>query len=241
MNNIVSIKRNESGYLAAAVQSPVPVIESRADIDLRLQELVKIIRETSEEYPDVELIVFPEYSLQGLNTKKWLTEEFLCDIPGRETEILGEACREAGIFGVFSIMERNPDPTKNPYNSAVVIDPSGEIRLHYRKLFPWNPIEPWYPGDLGMPVCEGPQGSRLAVFIDGIVPELVREAADAGCNVFIRISGFSTQINDRYITTNRPMSKQNSLYTVTVNKEGHGSNFNYFGGGEALTAGAVLA
>ena len=85
---------------------------------------------------------------------------------------------------MFSIMERNPDPNKNPYNTAIIINPQGEICLKYRKLFPWNPIEPWYPGDLGMPVCEGPGGSKLAVCIchDGMIPKLAREAAYKGCN-----------------------------------------------------------
>ncbi len=84
----------------------------------------------------------------------------------------------------FSIMERNPDSNKNPYNTAIIINPQGKIILKYRKLFPWNPIEPWYPGDLGMPVCEGPGGSKLAVCIchDGMIPELAREAAYKGCN-----------------------------------------------------------
>ena len=48
-----------------------------------------------------------------------------------------------------------------------------------RKLQPWVPVEPWAPGNLGMPVCDGPKGSKLAVCIchDGMFPELAREAA----------------------------------------------------------------
>ena len=120
-------------------------------------------------------------------------------------------------------MERNPDPTKNPYNTAIIINPDGEICLKYRKLFPWNPVEPWYPGDLGMPVCEGPGGSKLAVCIchDGMIPELAREAAYKGCNVYIRISGYSTQVNDQWILTNRSNAWQNLMYTVSVNLAGY--------------------
>ncbi len=145
-----------------------------------------------------------------------------------------QACKEAKVYGVFSIMERNPDSNKNPYNTAIIIDPQGEIILKYRKLFPWNPIEPWYPGDLGMPVCEGPGGSKLAVCIchDGMIPELAREAAYKGCNVYIRISGYSTQVNDQWILTNRSNAWHNLMYTVSVNLAGYDNVFYYFGEGQ---------
>ena len=205
MGSSGSMNKPENGFLCALIQFPVPVVNSRADIDKQIESIIRTLHATKAGYPGLELIVFPEYSTQGLNTAKWLTEEFLCDIPGPETDAFGKACKEAGVYGVFSIMERNPDPNKNPYNTAIIIDPNGEICLKYRKLFPWNPIEPWYPGDLGMPVCDGPAGSKLAVCIchDGMIPELAREAAYKGCNVYIRISGYSTQVNEQWILTNR--------------------------------------
>lgn len=46
-----------------------------------------------------------EYSTQGLNTAKWLSEEFLLDVPGKETELYAKVCKEAKVYGVFSIME----------------------------------------------------------------------------------------------------------------------------------------
>ncbi|MDG2795172.1 nitrilase-related carbon-nitrogen hydrolase, partial [Vibrio parahaemolyticus] len=152
----------------------------------------------------MELIVFPEYSTQGLNTKKWTTEEFLCTVPGPETDLFAEACKESEVYGVFSIMERNPDGGE-PYNTAIIIDPQGEMILKYRKLNPWVPVEPWKAGDLGLPVCDGPGGSKLAVCIchDGMFPEVAREAAYKGANVLIRISGYSTQVSEQWMLTNR--------------------------------------
>lgn len=142
MGSIGSINKPSKGFLVAAIQMPVPIINSRADIDKQVKEIVRTLHATTAGYPGAELIIFPEYSTQGLNTSKWLTEEFLCDIPGAETEAFAKACKEEKVFGVFSIMERNPDPTKNPYNTAIIINPDGEICLKYRKLFPWNPVEP---------------------------------------------------------------------------------------------------
>lgn len=111
-------------------------------------------------------------------------------------------------------MERNEDPSLPPYNTAIIINDRGDIALHYRKLQPWVPIEPRMPGNMGMPVCDGPKGSKLAVCIchDGMFPELAREAAYKGCNVYIRISGYSTQVNDQWIWTNRTNAAKPDVY-----------------------------
>ena len=130
-------------------------------------------------------------------------------------------------------MEQNDDPSLPPFNTAIIINSDGEIALHYRKLQPWVPIEPWSPGNYGMPVCDGPKGSKLAVCIchDGMFPELAREAAYKGANVYIRISGYSTQVNDQWIWTNRTNAWQNLMYTISVNLAGYDGTFYYFGEG----------
>lgn len=234
MGSIGSTSKPDDGFLVAMIQYPAPVVNSRADIDKQVETIIKTLHNTKAGYPGMELIVFPEYSTQGLNTAKWLTEEFLCDVPGPETDAYAAACKKAETFGVFSIMERNPDPKKNPFNTAIIIDPNGKIVLKYHKLQPWVPIEPWYPGDLGMPVCDGPGGSKLSVCIchDGMFPELAREAAYKGCNVYIRISGYSTQVNEQWILTNRSNAWHNLMYTLAVNLAGYDGVFYYFGEGQ---------
>jgi hypothetical protein len=56
--------------------------------------------------------------------------------------------------GCFSIMERNPGGY--PWNTGLIINADGELALYYRKMHPWVPVEPWHPGDLDIPVCDGP-------------------------------------------------------------------------------------
>ena len=64
------------------------------------------------------------------------------------------------------------NPKGNPYNSGIIIDDRAISRLYYRKLHPWVPVEPWEPGDLGIPVCDGPNGSvALIICHDGMFPE----------------------------------------------------------------------
>ena len=93
-------------------------------------------------------------------------------------------------------MELNPGG--NPYNSGIIIDDQGELQLYYRKLHPWVPVEPWEPGDLGIPVIDGPKGCKLALIIchDGMFPEMARECAYKGAEIMIRTAGYTAPIRD---------------------------------------------
>ena len=70
---------------------------------------------------------------------------------------------------------------------------------------PWVPLEPWQPGDLGVPVCDGPKGSRLSLIIchDGMLPEAAREAAYRGANVILRTAGYTYPIQHSWQITNQ--------------------------------------
>jgi formamidase len=233
MGSTGSVSAWEEALLVAMIQYPAPVISGPEDIQVQVRQICNAVDSTKAGYPDLDLIVFPEYSTQGLNTAIWSYDEMLLTLESPEIGEFKEACRRNRVWGVFSLMERNEDPTLAPFNTAIIINAEGEIALHYRKLQPWVPIEPWYPGNLGMPVCDGPKGSKLAVCIchDGMFPELAREAAYKGANVYIRISGYSTQVNDQWILTNRSNAWQNLMYSISVNLAGYDGVFYYFGEG----------
>ena len=113
-------------------------------------------------------------------------------------------------------MEFNPDG--NPYNSGLIIDDQGEIKLYYRKFPPWIPVEPWEPGDVGIPVIEGPKGAKIALIIchDGMFPEMARECAYKGAEIMIRTAGYTAPIRESWRFTNQANAFQNLMVTPNV-------------------------
>jgi len=83
---------------------------------------------------------------------------------------LQAACIEhrSGLF-----LHHGAQPGRQSHNTGLVIDDRGAVKLYYRKLHPWVPVEPWEPGDLGIPVIDGPRGAKLALIIchDGMFPK----------------------------------------------------------------------
>jgi len=136
MGSIGSISRPTEGMLMGLIQYPVPVINSRKEIEASIDRICTATAATKAGYPGMDLIVWPEYSSQGLNTKKWVTDEFLLDVEGPLFQRYAKTCKDLDVWGLFSIMERNPNKNQMPYNTAVIFNNEGEIALKYRKLNP---------------------------------------------------------------------------------------------------------
>ncbi len=128
-------------------------------------------------------------------------------------------------------MEQNPGG--NPYNSGMIIDDTGELRLYYRKLHPWVPVEPWEPGDLGIPVCEGPKGAKIGLIIchDGMFPEMAREAAYKGAEIMLRTAGYTAPIRHAWKVSNQANAFSNLMVTASVCLCGSDGTFNSMGEG----------
>src|SRR5262245_4786187 len=178
MSGLGGLNKSPNGVVIGLVQLQLPVVATPEDLARQTEKICRMVAKARLGMPTMDLVVFPEYALHGLSMDT--NPAIMCTLDGPEVAAFQAACATHRIWGCFSIMERNP--RGNPYNAGIVVDDRGELRLYYRKLHPWVPVEPWEPGDLGIPVCEGPNGSRLALIIchDGMFPEMAREAAYKG-------------------------------------------------------------
>jgi formamidase len=227
MNGLGGLNKSPNGVVIGLVQLQLPVIESRADITRQTARIVEMVGKARRNMATLDLVVFPEYALHGLSMDT--RDEILCALDGPEVAAFQAACHENAVWGCFSIMERNP--RGNPYNSGIVIDASGNLKLYYRKLHPWVPVEPWEPGDLGIPVIDGPRGCKLALIIchDGMFPEMAREAAYKGAEIMLRTAGYTAPIRDSWRFTNQSNAFCNLMVTANVCMCGSDGTFDSMG------------
>ena len=227
MSGLGGLNKSPNGVVIGLVQLHLPVIVGPADIAAQTAKICAMVAKARRGTPSMDLVVFPEYALHGLSMDT--NPEILCRLDGPEVAAFKRACRDNRIWGCFSIMEVNPDG--NPYNSGLVIDDAGELRLYYRKLHPWVPVEPWEPGDLGIPVCDGPNGSKLALIIchDGMFPEMAREAAYKGAEIMLRTAGYTAPIRHAWRISNQANAFGNLMVTASVCMCGSDGTFNSMG------------
>ncbi|SMP53416.1 formamidase [Noviherbaspirillum suwonense] len=229
MSGLGGLNKSPNGVVIGLAQLQLPDPRTREAIWTQTQKIVAMVGKARRNNPGMDLIVFPEYSLHGLSMDT--SPDIMCSLDGPEVAAFRAACVEHRIWGCFSIMEFNPDG--NPYNSGLIIDDKGQTALYYRKLHPWVPVEPWEPGDLGIPVCDGPNGSKLALIIchDGMFPEMARECAYKGAEIMIRTAGYTAPIRHSWKITNQANAFCNLMQTASVCMCGSDGTFDSMGEG----------
>ncbi len=240
MSGLGGLNKSENGVVIGLVQLQLPVVQTPGDLQAQTERIVAMVGKARRNLSTMDLVVFPEYALHGLSMDT--NPAIMCSLDGPEVAAFKKACKDNAIWGCFSIMEHNPGG--NPYNSGIIIDDQGELRLYYRKLHPWVPVEPWEPGDLGIPVISGPKGCKLSLIIchDGMFPEMAREAAYKGAEIMLRTAGYTAPIRQSWRFTNQANSFHNLMVTANVCMCGSDGTFDSMGEGMIVDFdGTILA
>jgi len=240
VSGLAGLNKSPSGMVLGLVQLQLPVVETPAQLASQAQRIFAMVGKARRSYPGMDLVVFPEYALHGLSMST--ADELMLTLDGPEVAAFKAACIQHRIWGCFSIMEKNPGG--NPYNTGLVIDDQGQLQLYYRKYHPWVPVEPWEPGNMGIPVITGPKGVKLALIIchDGMFPEMARECAYKGAELMIRTAGYTAPIRHAWAITNQANAFQNLMVTANVCLCGSDGTFDSMG--EAMVCnfdGTVMA
>ena len=240
MNGLGGLNKSPNGVVLGLVQLQLPNVATRADLKAQTDRIVAMVAKARANLATMDLVVFPEYALHGLSMDT--SPEILCTLDGPEVAAFKQACRDNRIWGCFSIMEANPNG--NPFNSGLIIDDTGALKLYYRKMHPWVPVEPWEPGGLGIPVIEGPKGAKIGLIIchDGMFPEMARECAYKGAEIMIRTAGYTAPIRESWRFTNQSNAFCNLMVTANVCMCGSDGTFDSMGEGMIVNFdGTVIA
>lgn len=240
MSGLSGLNKSPQGVVLGLVQLQLPLVETPAQLAAQTARIVEMVGKARRSYPGMDLVVFPEYALHGLSMNT--ADELMVSLDGPEVAAFKAACVSHRIWGCFSIMEKNPGG--QPYNTGLVIDDQGQLQLYYRKYHPWVPVEPWEPGNMGIPVITGPKGVKLALIIchDGMFPEMARECAYQGAELMLRTAGYTAPIRHAWQITNQANAFQNLMVTASVCLCGSDGTFDSMG--EAMVCnfdGTVMA
>ncbi|KAK3721787.1 hypothetical protein LTR37_002952 [Vermiconidia calcicola] len=228
MSGLGGLNKSSSESIVIGVcQSQLFNVTIKDELNHAVKHVCKLVKKARQSYPLMDLIVFPEYCIHGLSMST--EESIMCTLDGPEVQAFKKACVENSIWGCFSIMEKND--LGMPWNTGIVIDKDGQLVNYYRKMHPWTPVEPWYPGNRGIPVFEGPGGICMAHIIchDGQFPEMAHECAYKGAEVMIRTAGYTSPIKNSWEITNRTNSFCNLMWTCSVALAGSDDTFTSMG------------
>ncbi len=217
MSGLGGLNKTSGGIVIAAVQSQLFRVDTSEDLAKATRHVCNLVRRAKQEYSLTDLVLFPEYCIHGISMS--MDRSIMCTMDGPEVTAFRNVCIEEKVWGIFSIMERNTlSGDANPWNVGITIDSSGEVVNYYRKLHPWVPVEPWYPGNQGISVFTGPGNVKMSLIIchDGMFPEVAREAAYLGAEVMFRTAGYTSAIKNSWEITNRSNAFTNLMFTVSV-------------------------
>ena len=161
--------------VAAAQLGPLQLADSRASAVARLMALME--RAAAQ---GAKLVVFPELALTTFFPRHYFEDRTEADrwfetaMPSNETAPLFEAARRLGVAFHLGYAERTPDNRR--FNTSILVAPSGEVILKYRKVhLPGHAehaparkaqhLEKRYfeVGDLGFPVVRAALGDAGGV------------------------------------------------------------------------------
>ena len=156
--------------VAAAQLGPIQRAEPRSAAVGRMVRLMERAHARG-----VQVVVFPELALTTFFPRHYLADPAEADVwfeaamPSAETAPLFQAAQRCGIAFHLGYAERTPDGRH--FNTAILVNPAGEIMLKYRKVHlpghaEYDPtrrvqhLEKRYfdVGDLGFPVVRAPLG-----------------------------------------------------------------------------------
>tara|TARA_B100000676_G_C17995661_1_gene797653 strand:- start:625 stop:1446 length:822 start_codon:yes stop_codon:yes gene_type:complete len=182
-----------------------------------LETMESYLAHINKNFPQVELVVFPELASTDFNKKPRVQAE---ELPGKTTKFFSELAKKYNTWLVpGSVYELESD---NVYNTCPVFNPSGKLVGRYRKRYPWTPYEKTEPGREPFVFNIKNVGKvGLMVCYDIWFPEVSRDLVNLGAELLIVPTMTTTgdRAQERIIARATAITQQ--CYVVTCNSVGY--------------------
>ena len=229
-------------YIAVAMQTKVRHVVKRSEVEQNLKHIGNMIdlvtHICSLELP-VRLICFGEGAIQGFvdeiinMSPPEYAEKMAAEIPGWETDYLGEKAKQKGCYIMGQLKVKLPEFPDRFFNAIFIIDPNGEIIYkHYKNIVlfvehsstPHDVYDEWVKQygdglDAFFPVAETDIGNIAgSVGVEGAFPESYRGFALNGAEIFYRSALPEPWVSrDIYTVQNRARAMDNTAYMIAPN------------------------
>lgn len=192
-------------FAIAGIQMKVSAVHSNVDMmKLKLDIAMNL-------YSWVEMVVFSELCAYGPFTST--AQEF----PGHFEMEMQSMAKKYGIWLLpGSVFEKAGD---HIYNTASVINPSGEVVTRYRKMFPFYPYEVGVTPGSEFCVFDVPKVGRFGVSIcyDMWFPETIRTLAVRGAEVILHPTMTGTIDRGNELAIVNAMATVNQCFFFDIN------------------------
>lgn len=169
-------------------------------------------------YPWVEMIVFSELCAYGPLSHNAL------EIPNNTEEEFKKMAKKYGIWLVpGSMFTKDVDKI---YNTAMVINPEGELVGRYNKMFPFYPYEKGITPGSEFMIFDVPEVGRFGISIcyDMWFPETSRTLAVQGVEVIIHPTLTGTIDRDIELVNVQATAAIQQCFVIDINGLGDGGN-----------------
>ncbi|WP_051792898.1 carbon-nitrogen hydrolase family protein [Amycolatopsis jejuensis] len=203
------------------------------------KRMADFVRRERDEY-GADLVVFPELAntgyVQSPRDDEYAEQLYTASepVPGPTTDALGEAARETGTYVVAGISQRHPVIPEVLYNSAVLLDPSGEVAGIHHKVHACRDEKEYYIAGDTVDVYETELGAiALNLCYDVRFPELARVQALGGAEIIVSLWASAVQPGkvppDSIIQRCATRGMENAVFFLGCNRTGTDGDQVFYG------------